>query len=78
MSFLGALLEGIFEQVFIEILAPLVISVARFPGALLGWLLWRGRSFNMVWMNGDRFGQGMAGIFIYALIIAVVLLLSEG
>lgn len=69
MSFLGALLEGIFEQVFVEILAPVVISIARFPGAVLGWALWRGRPFKEVWHRGDRFGQGMAGIVIYTFLI---------
>ncbi|GEM_PF-1778448 len=78
MSLIGAVLEGIFESVFVEVVRPLILAIVRFPGAVLGWFLWRGRSFNVVWKNGDRFGQGMAGVFIYALIVVLVLFLSEG
>jgi len=78
MSLIGAVLEGIFEGLFVEVLGPMILAIVRFPGAVLGWFLWRGRSFSRVWKNGDRFGQGMAGVFIYALIIALVLFLYKG
>lgn len=67
-SFVGHVL---WEGLVIKVLWPIV----RYPGAVLGWSIWRGRPFRKVWSEGDHFEQTMAGLFIWtaiALIVAVV------
>lgn len=59
---LGEVLAEIIGQAFFEaVLVKPFIGLLRLPGALIGWCIWRKRTFGDVWRKGDAFGQGMAG-----------------
>lgn len=48
-----------------EVLVPVVGAFLRLPGALVGWAIWRKRTWKQVWSKGDAFGQGLVGVFIH-------------
>lgn len=78
MSLFEIILE-VGSDLFGEVLGPGVVAIIRFPGAVLEWLIWRGRSFKVVWNKGDKFGQGMAGVLVYSILTgASIWLLSAG
>jgi len=66
----------IFGQVFFEgLIKKVLFPVLRFPGAVIGWMIWRGRPFRVVWEKGDGFQQGMVGSVVYILWIALAIVL---
>lgn len=60
----GILGQAIWESFFHKVLVP----IFRFPGAVIGWMVWRGRSLSMVWEKGDGFQQGMVGVVFYVVV----------
>ncbi len=63
-SFVG---QFLWEGLVVRVLWPVV----RFPGAVLGWSLWRGRAFSSVWEKGDHFQQTMSGLFIWTTLVLI-------
>lgn len=48
--------------------------IMRFPGAVLGWCIWRGRTFSQVWNKQDKFAQTVAGLAFWVLVIGLLLI----
>ena len=72
-EFVGQVIGEIVGQVVVQgFIKNLVFPVLRFPGAVLGWMIWRGRTFSMVWEKGNGFQQGVAGFVVHMSWIALV------
>lgn len=76
---IGEYLAGIFVQVVYEGIFKCMIAPAlRFPGAVIGWLIWCGRPFALVWEKGDGFQQGMVGVAFYFLVVVSWIFIFQG
>jgi uncharacterized Tic20 family protein len=64
------ILEALAELFFRGIIVPLI----QLPGAVLIWALSKGKTFKMVWLEGDDILQFLVGVGIHVLWIGLVLI----
>ncbi len=69
---LGEVIAEIVMTGVFEVLGKPLIALVRLPGALVGWAIWRKRSWKQVWSKGDAFGQGFVGFFVHLTWISVL------
>lgn len=68
---IGEFIVGILIQLVQEIIKAILVPFLRFPGALLGWIIWRGRSFGSVRRQGYGFQQARVGLAINLLMTLI-------
>ena len=70
---LGAFIaEVVVGGIVQAVISKPLIAFFRLPGALIGWAIWRKRTWQQVWTKGDAFAQGFAGFFLHATWISVL------